>query len=418
MWKHPWGYKEAFIISSGLVVTGLFLHLITGGINSEFLQFPINLITGAVYIILLVVLSVLSNRNKTLRWFSGMEASITSIAVFLVLVIVMGLTRQSAMPDKTGLTGVLGFRNMLSSWEFVLTFIYLITVLGLTTLRRLRHFCWKKDIPFIFNHLGLFITLVSAILGSADMHRWQMVVGKEAPEWRAADEKGKMVEMDLAIELNDFTIDEYPPKLMLIDNQSGKTLPEKQPAALLIENSHTTGSLPGWTITTNRLLENSAPVVGKDSIQFVEFHSVGAAAAVYVKAKNNKNGKSTSGWVSSGSYLFPYHALKLDEKVSLVMPDREPKRFASDVTVFTKDGKRIQSVIEVNKPLKVNGWKIYQVSYDERMGKWSNISKFELVKDPWIVLVYTGIIMMILGAMGLFISGKSAPKSSENQLNE
>lgn len=45
-------------------------------------------------------------------------------------------------------------------------------------------------------------------------------------EWRATDDKGQLIELPLAIELKDFTIDEYPPKLMLIDNETGRTLPE------------------------------------------------------------------------------------------------------------------------------------------------------------------------------------------------
>ena len=338
---------------------------------------------------------------------SGMEASITSIAVFLALVIIMGLTRQYVLPEKSGAMGWLGFKNMLSAWSFVLVFIYMLSVLGLATLRRIKTFRWKKDIPFVLNHVGLFIALTSAVLGSADMRRYQMVVEKNVPEWRATDENGEMVEMDLAIELNDFTIDEYPPKLMLIDNESGRTLPENQPVTLLVDKERIIGSLLDWDIEVSNMLENSAPMIGKDSVHFVEFYSEGAAAAVYVTAKNRKQGNSVSGWVSSGSYLYPYHALKLDERMSLVMPDREPKRYASDVTVYTKDEKKIDYIIEVNKPLKVNGWKIYQISYDERMGKWSKVSKFELVRDPWLWLVYVGIVMMILGAVGLFVVGKS-----------
>ena len=418
MWKQPWGFKEGILIGAGLNITGILLQITVGAFNSDFLQFPVNAFTGVIYLLLIVVLFILSAKNSTIRWFSSMEASITSIIVFLALVLIMGFTRQSSMQDNSGILGVLGFKNILSAWSFVLVFLYLISVLGLVTLRRLKYFRWKKDIPFLLNHFGLFLTLFAAVLGSADMHRYQMVVGKDAPEWRVTDENGKMLEMDLAIELNDFTIDEYPPKLMLIDNTSGKTLPEKQPVNFLIDKEHLTGSLLDWDITVSKIIENSAPMVGKDSVQFVEFHSEGAAAAVFVKAVNSKTGKTAVGWVSSGSYMFPYHALKLDENVSLVMPDREPKRFASDINVFIKNGKNIHSVIEVNKPLKVNDWKIYQISYDERMGKWSNISKFELVKDPWIGLVYTGIIMMILGAIGLFVFGKAAPKSSEEHLTE
>ena len=106
-----------------------------------------------------------------------------------------------------------------------------------------------------------------------------MVVGKDTPEWRVTDENGKLIEMDLAIELNEFTIDEYPPKLMLIDNVSGKTLPEKQPVNLLIDKEHLTGTLLDWNISVAKIIENSAPMIAKDSVQFVEFHSEGAAAA-------------------------------------------------------------------------------------------------------------------------------------------
>ncbi len=412
MWKHPWTYKEGFVIGIGLVLTGILLQLSVGAFTGDFLQFPVNVFTGIIYLLVILILFIQSGKSRAIRWFSGMEASITSIAVFLGLVLVMGLTRQSAAPDSSGLSGVLGFKNMLSAWSFVLIFVYMMTVLALVTLRRLKHFRWKKDIPFVLNHLGLFLTLFAAVLGSADMHRYQMIVKKDAPEWRVTDEDGKMVEMDLAIELNDFTIDEYSPKLMIIDNTSGKTLPEKQPVSIMIDKEHLSGQLLDWKITAVKILDDAAPMIGKDSVQFVEFHSEGAAAAVYVQAKNTKNGISKTGWVSSGSYLYPYHALKLDDFVSIVMPDREPKRYASDVNVYTKDGENIPAVIEVNKPLQVNGWKIYQISYDERMGKWSHTSVFELIKDPWIGWVYAGIIMMILGAIGLFVLGKS-PQNTE-----
>ena len=38
--------------------------------------------------------------------------------------------------------------------------------------------------------------------------------------------KSQLIELPLAIELKDFTIDEYPPKLMLIDNETGVRFPK------------------------------------------------------------------------------------------------------------------------------------------------------------------------------------------------
>ncbi len=408
MWKHPWGYKEGFVIGAGLIITGILLQISIGPFNFSFLEFPVNAILGTLFIAFVYFFYKYSVKKPKLRWFSGMEASVTAISAFLLLVVVMGFTRQSAGIDRSGILGLLGFKNMLSAWPFVLIYIYLTIVLGLATLRRLSKFRLKRDIPFLLNHVGLFIVLVAGVLGSADMHRYQMIVEKDNTEWRVTNEYNEMVEMDMAIELHEFTIDEYPPKLMVIDNETGKTLPEKQPLAVLVEEIPMKDHMLGWDVTVEKKFEYSAPVISTDSVHFVEFHSEGAAAAVFVSATNVETGETVKGWVSSGSYLFPYHGLKLDDSNSLVMPEREPRRYASDVTVYTKDGKSIRKVIEVNKPLKVNGWKIYQISYDEHRGKWSHLSVFELVRDPWLWLVYTGIIMMLLGALGLFIVGKKS----------
>lgn len=65
-------------------------------------------------------------------------------------------------------------------------------------------------------------------------------------EWRATDDKGQLTELPLAIELKDFTIDEYPPKLMLIDNETGRALPEKSPVHLLLEEEVYGGTLQDW----------------------------------------------------------------------------------------------------------------------------------------------------------------------------
>ena len=160
-------------------------------------------------------------------------------------------------------------------------------------------------------------------------------------------------------------------------------------------------------------MAESARVATEDTVKFVAFHSIGATYAVYIEADNRLTGVRREGWVSCGSFLFPYKALRLDEQVSLVMPEREPQRFASDVKLYTQSGRKLEAVIEVNRPLTVEGWKVYQLSYDESKGKWSDISVFELVRDPWLPLVYSGIWMLIAGAVWMFVT---ASKRKEEQL--
>lgn len=111
-----------------------------------------------------------------------------------------------------------------------------------------------------------------------------------------------------------------------------------------------------------------------------------------------KASEAVSGWVSCSGYMFPYKSLPLDDKVSVIMPDREPRRFASAVKVLFKEQQNHLRHHLGNTPLTVDGWKIYQTGYDETMGKWSESSIFEIVRDPWLPCVYIGIFMLIARA--------------------
>ena len=85
--------------------------------------------------------------------------------------------------------------------------------------------------------------------------------------------------------------------------------------------------------------------------------------------------------------------------------DGSPKRFASEIQILTKSEKNIQATVDVNKPVEVDGWKIYQYGYDTSMGAQSNTSILELVSDPWLPYVYLGIYMMLAGGILMFVTG-------------
>lgn len=402
MWQKPWGYKEGFAICGGLFLTGIFLQMTVGKCTLSILSYPVNVCVGLLYVVILLSAYTFSQKSYFIRWMGSCQAAVSSMVSVAVLTVVMGLIRQvkSDIP-LSGIENWLGFSQMLSACSFVLLFLWMVTLLGLTTIRRIHHFHWR-DIPFVLNHLGLFLALTGAVLGNADMERLHMTTKIGQAEWRASDENQKMRELPLAIELQNFTIDEYPPKLMLIDNETGKALPVGKPENLLIEDDFHVGHLLDWEIHIEKKLPLAASVTTQDTLNFVDFPSMGAAYAVYLTAVNDKTGRKHEGWVSCGSFMFPYKAIRLDDQTSLVMPEREPRRFASEVKVYTESGRRDSATIEVNKPFELEGWKIYQLSYDESKGRWSDISVFELVRDPWLPVVYTGIWMMIAGAVCLF----------------
>ena len=400
MWKKPWGVIEGVLICVGLLVVGVVLQLSTGSIDWSSFALPLNIVILAIYLISISTLYALRQRIYFIRWAMSFYAAIPSIVFVVVMTFLMGLIRQ--VPATVDNGDVLGFSKMVSCWPFVLQYWWMATILGLISVRRICNFSLKQ-IPFLCNHLGLFIVLVCGVLGSADMHRVTMHTKVGKAEWRVVDEEGNVHELPLAIELKDFTIDEYPPKLMLINNVNGKPLSESQPEQMLAEDVSVKGVLNGWNVEVLEVLDMAASMATGDTIKYVDWHSVGATSAVYVRATSADGSVVREGWVSCGSFAFPYQALRLNDELSMIMLDREPKRFASEVLMYGQSGVKMDTVVEVNKPVEIEGWKVYQLSYDEEKGRWSDVSIFELVTDPWLPWVYAGIIMMIVGVVFMFI---------------
>ena len=418
MWNKPWSLKEGFIIGAGLLVTGLMLQLSVGPVDWQAFAFPVNVITLAVFLALIAVVYALRPRVYGFRYLTTFTAAVPALIYAVILTATMGLTKQLPsgpfMLAEPSLADTVGITRMLSFWPFILIYVWMTLLLGQVIIHRLLHLhpkraFWTRDIPFLMNHLGLFITIVTATLGNADMQRLKMTISQEAPEWRAVDDRGEMHELPIAIQLKQFTIDEYPPKLILIDNNTGNAVDGQQAETLLIDSTFTEGQLGDWRIRLVKKLDYAVPVLQEDSTYFEEWMQTGAVSAVCVEADWHPSTPAKrpylkkSGWITSGSYMFPYQMLKIDQQVSLAMMPREPQRYISRVEILTESGKDIETNILVNKPFSIDGWKIYQLNYNTQKGRWSEISILELVSDPWLPFVYTGIYMMLLGAVLMFI---------------
>ena len=296
--------KEGFLIGGGLIVAGLMLELSVGPVYWDAFRWPVNGIVLAGFLALIAITFLLRKKVYGFQFIGTYKAAIPALVYAVVLTIIMGLTRQEV--NGTWLN------NMLSFWPFVLIYVYIAVILGQIILRptkRMVNGQWsmvnlKRDIPFLLNHLGLFLAMTTATLGNADMQRLKMITVKGEPEWRALTSQQQIVEMPIAIELKEFIMETYD--------------------------------------------------------------------------------------------------------------DGSPRRFASEIQILTQTGKNIQTTVEVNKPVEVDGWKIYQYGYDTQMGAMSQTSILELVSDPWLPLVYTGIYMMLAGAVCLFAFGKKTKLTIDN----
>lgn len=301
-----WKFKEGIAFCCGIMVLGLVLQLCTGPVKWSLVAWPANLIILLIYILGLTTIYALRKKVYFFRWMMHYTAAVPAVGIGALATMLYGLTN---------------WEGTLSFWSFVLLYLWITTIVGLTTIKQIGNIIKQMTnsnpaphaaSPFplgklsgalcgaLISHLGLFISIVCATLGHADFQRLKMITYVDEPEWRAFDSDTKKVEtLDLAVQLNKFTLEEYP--------------------------AH--GDMPPM-----------------------------------------------------------------------------PRRFASDVTVFTKDGQKVDATIEVNKPLEVNGWHIYQYSYDTASGKDSETSVFELVRDPWLPYVFAGIYMLIAGAVLMMMS--------------
>ena len=155
----------------GLIVIGLILHLFTGGINWDSFAWPLNICVLAIYVVAIIVLYILRKKVYFVRWAMSYKAAVPSLVAVVFLTFLMGMIRQ--VPASVHSGDVSAFNRMLSFWPFILVYLWMTTIIGLVSVKHLCSFRLSR-IPFLLNHLGLFIALVSATLGSADMKRLTM----------------------------------------------------------------------------------------------------------------------------------------------------------------------------------------------------------------------------------------------------
>ena len=416
IWEQPWGYKEGFIVASGIALTGFLLQQVLGNIAPASFNYPVNIIIGALFVIGIIILFLLLKNNKIIRWLSGVYSTIPAICVLLGVIVVMGIIPQfldtsmvKELPNDV--FNIFGFYQTTTSWIFILLCFYVLTILGFTILRRTQRKQTWREIGFYLNHAGLFIAFLGGILGSSDLQKMSLRVSEGNVEWRAVDSNNEIVEVPFAIQLDTFMIEEYPPTLVFIDNHTGKILPAKKPEIYHYDENNTKFDLAGKKVEILQYIRSAAVVKDSLHVNVFPYFEEGATTALKVRISGNNISNPVEGWVSNGSYMFPQNVLYIDENVSAAMPVQDIKRYQSDVTVFTKSGQAKRESIEVNKPMTtVEGWKIYQLSYDIEKVKYSDMSIFELVHDPWQSVVYIGIFMLLGGAVFLFVAG---PKKRE-----
>jgi hypothetical protein len=405
MWRQPWQYRESLVVTAALLAGGFALQWALGPLDPYFARGPVN--SGlAACIILWAALSLALKKYRVAQWLAGGHLAVSLILAVLVLSLIMGLTPQSARPHPAGLLPRLGFTRMTSSWPFLLIYLAILVSLSMAAARRLSLI--RKSLVFFLNHAGLWLVLAAAGLGAADRARHVMYVEKGQVEWRVYSQDGRVLELPLAIRLDEFDMEEYPPKLAVVNRETGLALPKGRPEFFQIGQENRAGRLLDWDLTLLEYIHRAVPAGGG---RYEETARPDSTQAAKVALKNRRTGEERQGWVSAGNRFLPVSPLTLDERAVLVMTRPEPRRFTSKIKAFSREGLEREALLEVNRPLRVGDWLIYQYGYDDQAGRMSGYSSFELVYDPWLYAAYAGLALWALGALGLIFTGRGRKES-------
>ena len=386
-------YKNLIGRCAVLFSAGTALQFLVGALNPSFLAYPWGIVLAVNYLYVLILLYCQADKWKWVKGWYDRPACIVSLASLLVLSILFGLIRQDASTD--GLWGLLGFRQMTSSWTFNFFLIHFMTVMGLKSIDDVWH--WKKrNLSVIVFHVAVFVVLASGIFGSGDKVRVKIATTVGKPVQTGVSNGNQQVELPFVLRLTDFTLEEYPSRIHRVtENLLSKEF-------VVVEGENNEGVLGSWQVEYLEYLD-MAGRLHPDSA-YIPMQHVGATTAVLVKATHSETRQEVRGWISCGSHIFDGSALSLPDGSSLVMPRREVKKYLSSVELETKEGKK-HLEIAVNHPATIGSWKIYQSGYDSDRGRWSTLSVLECVKDAWYMPVYVALWLILAAGVWMLFHG-------------
>jgi hypothetical protein len=365
---HHSKYINKIVIGLSCWIIGIVIQFIVPeGVTT--LRYPQNIQAGLIFVVILIGIYLYGNKLKWFKILSSPQLSIVSMLMVAILVLCTGLIPQT--PKSQEFITEFGLRSITNSWFFALSMLLLLTNLGLVILRRVNSFN-KRNIAFLFNHLGLWITLFAVYLGSGDMVKLRTGCRVGQTCAIAQDDNNLNYKLPFAITLQHFEQKNYTSALVVINSETHK-----------------------FRLLSDNLKTNQSYFANNSTIKILSLNTV-QNEIKEVQVELN----SDTLLLKSGLNQEEIQVAQLGNDSLLLLKRGAAKSYTSFISLNNKSYQ-----IEVNKPLIINGWSIYQVSYEED-DNGNTMSIFELIRDPWLPVVYIGFIMILVGAIFLFWEGK------------
>ena len=396
IWVFPWGFTESSLIVTAIIISGFLIDLFSLKRTKIEFSYPGNIIILSILFVVLIVVSLIFKKSHFVKWLQSAQLAIVTISWMLLLVLLMGIFKQESSSEQS-IVNQLYLSNILSSSAFLLLQLILLINLSFAIIKRFQRFNFK-NFTFILNHLGILIIVIGLGFGTGDISKYTLKISKNDFTWKTK-QGNTDIELPFAFKLIDFKLENFPAKIGIINNQTDKII--KGNDKIILTGQDSIIQFKGKKIRLKKHLKNS--------VQFGEnFHPVnetGSCLAAFIEIED-ENKKKQKAWISRGSHLYPSVLFPIDSSYTLAMLEPEAKSYKSDISVYFKSGDIQQYTIEVNKPIHISGWDIYQTDYNKEMGEWSDYSIIEMVYDPWLNVIYFGVFLMLIGVVLLIFTGR------------
>ncbi len=393
----PWDFRESILFTAAALCAGFLFEFASSGSSIALPRLPVNAIILSLFAVLVLSIGYSFRNNHIVKWFGGIPLGLCLIFAIALLSLIGGIVPQEA-GSSGSLASQAGVNHIFSSWPFALTVILFLANLGLSLSWKLIPFK-VQNLQFILFHAGFWIALSCAIFGSADLQRLVVPIEEgKANNFGYTMESDTPQHLPFSVFLHEFSLEEYPPQLLLYDPHTDKLLMDKSQTILEVRKG-TTASWKGLDVVVLDYIPFALP--GKDGLPHPADRSTGIP---YAKVRISADSTQREAWISTGSPMLKPDAAALGN-LYLIMVPGTPKSFRSAVTIQDGKGDDVMANLEVNKPVNFKDWKLYQMGYDEKAGRWSKLSLIEVIRDPWLPAVYLGFFMIMAGNILFFWNG-------------
>lgn len=390
-WQRTWSHPHALVVGGSALAGAFALQGLHPHLALDLPGAPWNWLLTTLPAALALAAGLLLPAAPAVRFLGGGPLAIVSLVG-----LALGCWPIAVFPvgvDAPAWLAAIGLGDPLRSLPFALALLAVVVNLAAALGRRLvaaETHTPVERVRFAILHLGLLVAIVGGAAGHAGLVRARFQLMQGAPPGAAARcEDGRVITLPFALRLERFALERFPPMLVVAEADGGLYRGE----ALVGPGVEET--LRGLHVRVLEWLPSAAVPLDHP----VPFADPAANPAARVAVEDASGARLAEGWLHPPSVMGGALSLALPGGRSLHLEAPRPRRFLAVVRTGTTVAADDPVEVVVNRPLRRDGWAIYLLSYDERLGAASRSAVFEAVEDRALPAIYLGLGLVLIGVL-------------------